>query len=87
MNFQIGDNIYRIIGKTIDTNNNYIIKDIIKDDSYGSWHDSYAIEYSALVKNILLEKEEKILLYYGSSINNIYEVYAIKVIDYNNRIC
>ena len=85
MNFQVGDNIYKITGKTINTDAKYIIKEIIKDDSYGSWHDNYAIEYSALVENNISKDEEKILLYYGSSINNIYEIYAIKVQDYNNR--
>lgn len=85
MNFQIGDNIYKITGKTINTDINYIIKEIIKDDTYGSWYDNYAIEYSALVENNDSKNEEKILLYYGSSINNIYETYAIKVQDYNNR--
>jgi hypothetical protein len=83
MNFQIGDKIYKIINGNVDVTTIYNIQEIIKDDSFGSWHDNYAIEYSALVKNNVLEKEEKILLYYSSSINNICETYAIKVVDYN----
>uniref|UniRef100_A0A6C0IS95 Uncharacterized protein n=1 Tax=viral metagenome TaxID=1070528 RepID=A0A6C0IS95_9ZZZZ len=82
MNFQVGDKIYKIQNKEIDTSVIYVIDEIILDDSEANWHDGYNMEYTALVKNQNTGEEEIILLYYSSHIRHFYEKYAIKVEEY-----
>jgi hypothetical protein len=82
MDFQVGDEIYEIIDKTVNTSVIYTIDEIIKDESHSNWHNGYTVEYTAIVKNKKTNQEEKMLLYYSSHIRNFYEKYAIKVQDY-----
>lgn len=82
MNFLVGDKIYKIQNKEIDTSTIYIIDEIILDDSQANWHDGYTIEYTGIVQNQNTGKKETILLYYSNHIRNFYEKYAIKVDEY-----
>ena len=82
MDFQIGDEIYEIVNKTVNASVIYTIIEIIKDDSHSNWHNGYTVEYNALVQNKKTNNEEKKMLYYGSHIRNFYEKYAVKVQDY-----